>query len=348
MYKTVAYEQLAQKKWNKSFVLVDVRTKKEYEEAHIPGAVLFPIMNELQREEIGTLYKNGDIREAKRQGIQYGAEKLMDYEAFIAPYAERGEAVIFYCSRGGFRSSSIVSFFSSLSYPVFKLDHGYKGYRAFIRADLPRVIELYSYVTLYGNTGCGKTEILQKMASMKDAVIDLEGLAHHKGSLLGSVGEGKQPSQKQFESELYEAFLALAKGPVFLEGESKRIGSVFIPDALFHAMKNSLKIQVSAPMDQRVHRIREEYVLENDDELKMALKKLGRYLSNETVDDYLEKVGQKDYDPVIRDLIDRYYDPKYQHHKKEYHAEIVHDKSLETTIRRIHDVVDPTVGIVDR
>ena len=199
MYETVRYEKI-----KGEYILIDVRTPGEYRESTIPGAINIALFTDEEREEIGRVYKTESIEKAKKIGIYAGSKNLPKIYEEIIKLNKEHKDLIFFCAKGGFRSTVLVSLLAPLGFHVKKLDGGYKEYRKYIIADLDRLIENIEAVVLYGNTGTGKTKILKDLKEMGMDVLDLEGYANHRGSILGSVGLGEQYSQKKFESLLYE------------------------------------------------------------------------------------------------------------------------------------------------
>nr|WP_300004789.1 tRNA 2-selenouridine(34) synthase MnmH [Tissierella sp.] len=303
---------------NTNNVFIDVRSPKEFSEETIPGAVNIPIFDNKERELIGTLYKNKSIEEAKRTGIDIASKKLPAIYEEVAKYNVDHNHIYMFCSRGGFRSSALAPFFHALNMSVLKLHGGYKNYRAFIRENLPEISKDLQLVVLYGNTGTGKTHILNNLRDSGMNVLDLEGCANHRGSILGSVGLGEANSQKMFESLVYEQLENRTSNLVFVEGESKRIGKSLIPEFIFDKMINGIKLKITAPMEKRVEIIQEDYVNGADSELTEALNHMRNRLGNEKIDRYVSLVEAKDYSPIIKDLFINYYDPLYEKHKKEF------------------------------
>lgn len=299
-------------------VFIDVRSPKEFNEETIPGAVNIPIFDNKERELIGILYKNKSIEEAKTTGIAIASKKLPSIYEEVSKYNVDHNHIYMFCSRGGFRSSALAPFFHALNMSVVKLYGGYKDYRAFIRENLPIVSKDLQLVVLYGNTGTGKTHILNSLRDKGMNVLDLEGCANHRGSILGSVGLGEANSQKMFESLVYEQLENRTSNLVFIEGESKRIGKSLIPEFIFDKMNEGIKLKITAPIEKRVEVILNDYVNGADSELLEALNHMRNRLGNEKIDRYVSLVEEKNYSPIIKDLFINYYDPLYEKHKREF------------------------------
>ena len=213
---------------------------------------------------------------------------------------------------------------------AFKLDGGYKGYRKYINTHLPALIENIKFVVLYGNTGVGKTHILEALRNKGVDILDLEGCANHRGSALGSVGLGQQNTQKMFESLVYEFLVNRKTNLVFVEGESKRIGNDIIPTYLYDAMTNGINIKIEASMEIRVDNILKDYVHNTDGELIYSLNFLRNQLGNENIDRYIELINKHEYIKVIQELIVKYYDPLYQYKNRKYNRVFYNENTLDT------------------
>ena len=229
-----SYEKITEKiKKGKNLLFIDVRSPSEYEEARIPGAVNIPVFSDKEREYIGTLYKVEGKKEAIREAVGIVGKKVQDIYIEFEKYIEKDRELIVYCARGGMRSSTVTSLFKEFSLPVIKLENGYKGYRQYLNENLPKMIKEKELIALYGKTGSGKTNILQEIKQKGYDVLDLEKCANHRGSLLGGIGLGGDATQKNFEAYVMDCILKSKSDVIFTEGESKRIGSVVMPNNLF-------------------------------------------------------------------------------------------------------------------
>ena len=311
MFKGTDYEEILK---FKNPIFVDLRSEGEFEEGTISGAISMPVLSNEERKIVGTLYVSGDVKGAKEKGVEFFAPKLTEYYKHISQMEEEHEVVLF-CSRGGFRSTALFNLLKTLGHNVYKLNHGYKAYRRYV-LNFMETLGDYDYVVLKGYTGCGKTEILKELKGRGENVLDLEGLARHRGSLFGGVGMGAQPSQKTFESELVESFKSLKPGLVFVEGESSRIGSINLPNQLIKAMAKSEKVfLIEDRLERRVERIKSDYLKDygphKKEEIVSAFENLKRYISAERYENYLKMIDEKNFDFVIEDLIVKYYDANY-------------------------------------
>lgn len=315
MSKTIDYRDLTG-----DYVLVDVRTVGEYEEATINGAVNIPLFTNEERALVGTIYTRKSTDEAKKIGVDIVSKKLPEIYAKIHELEKEHKEVVIFCARGGMRSASITDLLCALGMRVKRITGGYKGYRAFINEELPKLNEKVTYIVLHGNTGVGKTEILKSLRADGYDVLDLEGCANHRGSILGSVGLGSCLTQKQFESNIYEELKSVKGKYVFVEAESRRIGRVLIPDYIHQDMKNGIHIFVDAPLDFRSKLIIDEYTKSKGckEEICEALRGLKKYISEKSIEDYCEMVEAGDYEEVVKELMIKYYDPMYMHSADKY------------------------------
>lgn len=320
MFDELEYEDIDQEKIHDNHILIDVRSPIEYDAETIPGAINIPIFNNEERALIGTVYKQESIEKAKKIGIDAVSKRLPDIYEKISQLNKEYKELIFFCSRGGFRSSSLVPLFRTLGINATKLNGGYKGYRKYINEELPKIIPQIKFIVLYGNTGTGKTHILEELKEQGMDILDLEGCANHRGSILGSVGLGEQNTQKMFESLVYESLKNRKTNIVFIEGESKRIGKDIIPDYLFKAMAQGINLKIEASMETRINNILKDYVHGTDNELINALNFLRKYLGDNNIDRYIDLIKNQQYIPVIEELITKYYDPLYEHNIHHYTA----------------------------
>ncbi|WP_138205437.1 tRNA 2-selenouridine(34) synthase MnmH [Haloimpatiens lingqiaonensis] len=320
MLKDIEYENL-----EGDYILIDVRSEGEYSEYTIPGAINIPIFNDEERKEIGTVYVRESVDKAKSMGVEAASKKLPYIYEKICDLQKKYKKVVLFCARGGLRSTVLSTFLDSLGVKVYKLKGGYKGYRAYINRELPVLNEKVQYVILQGNTGMGKTEILKELKRRGHNIVDLEGCANHRGSLLGSVGIGKCNSQKAFESLVYEQLKERNSDLVFLEGESKRIGNIIIPDYIYNKMRESKRILVKGDLDYRAKNIIDEYTKGENwkEEIINSLNNLRKYISEENIARYLNMVENGQILDLTKELMVKYYDPMYKNGENKYKYELV-------------------------
>jgi tRNA 2-selenouridine synthase len=340
MYKSINYMEL---EIDGDYVLVDVRSNGEFEAFTIPGAINIPIFNNEERSIIGTIYKNESIEKAKKVGIQMVSAKLLElYEKFNELKNNHKEVIIF-CERGGMRSSSLWSLFNSIGLRATKLEGGYKGYRAALNEKLPKLIEEVTFIMLHGHTGTGKTEILKQLEQKGLDVLDLEGYANHRGSLLGDVGLPEKVSQKKFDALVFEKLRRRKTNYVLIEAESGRIGNVIIPQYMHNKMKQGIHIMVEGSLEARAQRIVDEYIVNESSkqEILDALDRLGRYMGTKKTEHIRELVQIEDYLEASKELMLIHYDPLYSKGQQRYEFGLtVNSDKIEEAVEHIETFVN--------
>jgi len=331
MFKIVSYEDIDTNKIDENYLLIDVRSPSEYKSETIPSAINIPIFDDKERELIGTIYTQESVEKAKKMGIEIASSHLPDIYDKVSEFDKKYKNLVFFCARGGFRSSSLVSLFKSIGINAIKLDGGYKGYRKYINEHLPIEVAKIRFIVLYGNTGVGKTDILKFLKNEGMDILDLEGCANHRGSILGGVGLGEQNTQKMFESLVYESLKNRKTNLLFIEGESKRIGKDIIPNYLYDAMNSGINIKVEASIEKRVNNLFREYVHDTDGELIFSLDNLRKYLGDKNIDRYIELINKYEYKQVIEELIIKYYDPLYEYKSRDYNKVFYNNDVYRTT-----------------
>lgn len=321
MFLEISFE-----KTKKNTVFIDVRSQGEYDEAHIPGAVNIPLFTNEERRAIGTAYKNDSVSEARKLGIQYASARLPQiYEMILGLKDSHDRQLVAYCARGGYRSTFFASAFSSIGVGVLKLDGGYKRYRNYIIEQLPELNDSFNYIVLHGNTGTGKTKVLKNISAYGLDVLDLEGAANHRGSVLGSVGLGPCNSQKQFESNIFHQMQSFKGVDILVEAESRKIGNVLVPICVHEKMKNGVHILIEEEIDYRVQVIKEDYTQKKgfQEEILQSLTYLRKYLSKDKLDKLSQTIQVGNIDDAISDLMINYYDPLYSNKADKYEYKLV-------------------------
>lgn len=346
MFRTIDYSEIYSKE--DGYVLVDVRSESEYNEATITGSINIPILRDKEREIVGTTYVKEDTEKAKKQGIEFAAERLpVIFNEFQRIIKEnRGKRIVIFCARGGMRSGSVHGLLNGLGMHVLKLDGGYKKYRAFVVSKLEEFSKEVKFVSLYGNTGVGKTEILYELKKRGYNIMDIEGAANHRGSVLGAVGFGEGYIQKKFETILYDQLKTRNNNIVFTEGESRRINKVIIPQNIWDTLHKGQKVYITADLLARADRLVREYTSFDNakEEIINSLDHLKGQASEENISYYKELVLEGDFRTVAMNLMEKYYDPKYGHGAKKnifrenFHANTVDEamKNLERIYKEIN------------
>ncbi len=293
----------------KTLPVVDVRSPGEYATGHIPGAVNVPVFDDAQRAEVGTLYKKEGNLKAVKRGIDLTAP-LMSSKLQSGLELASGGRLLLYCWRGGMRSEAMAWLFSLGGLEPLVLKGGYKAYRNHILEDLCRERKL---MILGGLTGSGKTGILRYMKSSGARVTDLEGLASHRGSAFGALGQGPQPSSEHFANLLFDDLSAYGtETPVWLEDESRNIGTVFMPDCFYARMQSASVIAIMMSIETRMPRLVREYTSFPVEDIIASVMKISKRLGGDRTRDAIEALKRGDYPTAIRITLE-YYDKSYHY-----------------------------------
>ncbi len=328
-------------------LLVDARSPAEFAEGTIPGAVNVAIFDDAERAQVGTIYKQQGKTVARKLGVKLVAPKipaLMD--AVEAALATRRPPVVVFCWRGGQRSLALTTFLNLAGIPARQLLGGHKAFRR-------RVVDFLEQgawgrlLVLRGLTGVGKTRILQQLATESYPVLDLEGLANHRGSAFGALGLPPQPTQKAFEALLWDALRQIPPGAYALaEGESKHIGKLVLPPRVHAALQQETTLWLEASLEHRVRVTLQDYPAL--DRLKAAfvapIRALRRNLGGDTVERLLGLLEQGAWEPLVRELMVRYYDPLYDHTKPERRIEIDLEPEAEG-LARLRAAIDQVLAL---
>jgi tRNA 2-selenouridine synthase len=299
------------------FILLDVRSPAEYEHAHIPGAFSLPLFDNEQRAIVGTTYKKQSREEAIKIALPFFGEKMKKMvetvEEMCSEYEklhQKKPAILVHCWRGGMRSAAVAWLLDLYGFKVIQLNGGYKAYRNWVIAEYSKP---HSLKILGGYTGSGKTETLHDLSKHGKAVVDLEGLANHKGSSFGALGQDTQPSQEMFENLLAESLHHQKKieNVIWLEDESQRIGTVMIPTPFFTQIKNSTCYFVRIPFEERLHFIVKQYGDFNKEALIAATQRIQKRLGGlETKNavSFIETGDIKNAFTILLKYYDKWYD----------------------------------------
>lgn len=323
-------------------LFIDVRTPSEYAEASIPGAINIPLFDNQEHHQLGIIYHQLGETEARQAALVMVAPKLPALVDMIVN-ACSGEKPLLYCSRGGLRSLSLYQILTLTGIQTFRLKKGYKAYRSYVNKRLADYKLNCKLFVIHGLTGVGKTTVLQKLDQKGIPVIDLEGLANHRGSVFGAIGLNACRSQKDFDALLLRQLDRFKDRPyLFIEGEGRRIGNIYLPPFLTEAMDKGCQILLSASMEARVERIVSTYIPASISEelleqLKGALVSLQRRLGDKKVNRLINMLEQGDYHNVARVLCTDYYDQFYSDSRPECaNFDIVIDaENIENAVRQI-------------
>lgn len=294
--------------------VIDARSEDEFAQDHLPGAINWPSLNNEERKRVGTMYVQVSPFEAQKHGAALVAANIarhIEREVLDKP---RHWQPLVYCWRGGKRSGSLALVLGQIGFRVHTVEGGYKAFRGAVLAALPALAQRLQYRVVCGPTGSGKTRLLQALASQGAQVLDLEALASHRSSVLGMVPGQRQPSQKRFETLIWQALRHFDPGrPVYVESESKKVGNLAVPDALMAAMRASPCLDLQLGHDHRVALLLEDYAhFVNDQDLFCGrLDALTELRGKATVEAWKQKVRAGDTETVVRELLTLHYDPGY-------------------------------------
>lgn len=290
--------------------LLDVRTPTEFDKGHIPGAINFPLFSNEERVVVGTTYKQNSPEKALLQGLEFVGPKMRTFVEEANKLAPN-KSVILHCWRGGQRSGSMGWLLNMAKFQVSTLEGGYKAFRTHCRNVLEN--HKHKFIVLGGGTGSGKTEILQELKNLGEQVLDLEALAHHKGSAFGALGQDNQPTVEQFENDLFAAISRLdASRLIWLENENQAIGRVYLPQGFRTKMDQSPIINLQIPLDHRIDRLVCEYAQFPKEALVASFTKIKKRIGGLNLKLALAALDKEDFREAARIAL-QYYDKSYNY-----------------------------------
>jgi tRNA 2-selenouridine synthase len=291
--------------------LLDVRTPAEFAQGHIPGATNVPLFQDEERAAVGTCYKQQGRQAAVQLGLSLVAPRLSELAQDLLHLGSGGQQPLrLYCWRGGLRSGSVAWLGQLLGLHCRLLPGGYKSFRRWALASFEKPWPL---LLLGGRTGCGKTDLLQALAARGAAVIDLEGLAHHRGSSFGGLGLPPQPSSEHFENRLaLQLLLQRSHRPIWVEAESAQVGRCRIPAGLWSQMKQAPVVELQRDLDGRLQRLVAVYGDQGQEALHQATERIARRLGPQRTAAALAAIAAHDWTTACRQMLD-YYDRCYDH-----------------------------------
>ncbi|MBT8581302.1 tRNA 2-selenouridine(34) synthase MnmH [Polynucleobacter paneuropaeus] len=303
------------KEHNQFDAIIDVRSPAEFALDHIPGAINFPVLNNEERVKIGTLYKQVSPFAAKKLGAAIVSRNIAQHlEQSFLDFPREWRPLL-YCWRGGERSGAFTHVLNRIGWKAMQLEGGYQGFRRVVIDDLDLAAKQFQFQVICGMTGSGKTRILHELKVLGAQVLDLEGLAIHRGSVLGNEPDIDQPSQKGFETALWNALHDLDPNkPVFIESESKKVGGVHVPDALMEKIRHGRCIELRSSVATRVSWLLHEYVhfLTDTTTFKEKLALLTSRYGKVQIAEWLTQIDAGHFDALVTDLLVKHYDPSYQ------------------------------------
>lgn len=294
--------------------IIDARSEGEYAEDHLPGAVNWPTLNDKERIFIGTTHKQVNAFEARKRGAGMAARNIsrhIEREVIDKPKDWKPLA---YCWRGGKRSGSLSLVLDQIGFKVTLVEGGYKAFRAAVVQDIPHRVAALQWRVICGTTGSGKTRLLAALADAGAQVLDLEALAQHRSSVLGGIPGQPQPTQKRFDTLVWDALRQFDTTlPVYVESESKKVGNVAVPTSLIEAMRASPCLNLVLPDDERVALLMEDYdfFVKDAEFFCDRLAVLTEFLGKAMIDKWQASVRAGQVEPVVRELLTLHYDPVY-------------------------------------
>jgi tRNA 2-selenouridine synthase len=294
--------------------VIDARSEDEFALDHLSGAINWPTLDNAERITIGTMYKQVNAFEAKKRGAAISARNIAAHIERAVIDKPRGWKPLVYCWRGGNRSGALATILGAIGFHVTLIEGGYKAARAALVEDLPQMAQRLHYRVVCGPTGSGKTRLLQALAALGAQVLDLEALANHRSSVLGHIPGLPQPSQKRFDSLVWDALRHFDPARVvYVEAESKKVGNVRVPDALIDTMRASPCLDLQLADNERVALLLEDYAFFVTDPAHFCqrLDALTELRGKDVVRDWQERVMAGATPAVVLALLQNHYDPMY-------------------------------------
>ncbi|MGV6858777.1 MAG: tRNA 2-selenouridine(34) synthase MnmH [bacterium] len=294
--------------------IIDVRSPSEFAEDHVPGAINLYVLNDEERKIVGTLYKQESPFKAKKVGAALISRNIAHWLETCLADKEKDYRPLVYCWRGGQRSMGMATILSRIDWDTHLIHGGYKHYRSQVREQLEHQGQQLKLVVVAGLTGTAKTVILKELQRRGEQVIDLEGLANHRGSLLGQEPGNPQPSQKYFESLLAQSIAHFDPDKItWIEAESNKIGRLHCPEALWKNMRQSPTVRIEAPLEQRVAHLLNEYhfFTQDPDLLKHKLSFLKALRGDALLQQWHTQIDNRDWHGFVSSMLSEHYDLSY-------------------------------------
>ncbi len=294
--------------------IIDVRSEDEFAQDHLPGAVNFPVLNNAERSKVGTIYTQVSAFEAKKIGAALISANISRHLNEHLNQRPRQWRPLIYCWRGGGRSAAFAHVLGQIGWRTGRMAGGYKAYRQLVINELSTLPSQLTWQVVCGMTGTGKSRLLHTLHQQGAQILDLEALASHRGSVLGHLPSTPQPSQKLFESMVWDALHQLSPDqPVFVESESKKVGNLRVPEFLIEAMRASTCIIVNAPIPVRVKLLQEDYAhfISEPDRLNRQLDCLRALHGHQTITKWQTLANSGQWATLVEELLLKHYDPAY-------------------------------------
>jgi tRNA 2-selenouridine synthase len=294
--------------------IIDARSENEFSLDRLPGAVNWPTLNDAERHEIGTIYKQVNPFEARKRGGAIAARNIGNHIERYVLDKPRDWKPLIYCWRGGQRSGSLSLVLSQIGFRVSLVEGGYKAFRAALVADTERIAAQFDYRVVCGATGSGKTRLLSALARQGAQVLDLEALANHRSSVLGAIPGLEQPTQKAFDTRIWDVLRRFdSSRPVYVESESRKVGNVSVPITVMVALRRGPCLNLVLDNTQRVALLMEEYAFFAHDIEAFCerLDVLSELRGKAVVAEWKTALRLGHVEAVVLDLLERHYDPGY-------------------------------------
>ncbi|MEW9077787.1 tRNA 2-selenouridine(34) synthase MnmH [Terrisporobacter glycolicus] len=323
-------------------IFIDVRTEREYLDDHILNAYNMPLFDNDEYCEVGTIYKQEGKHEAIDKGFDFVSPKLKDMYKLAKELSSDYEHIVIYCARGGMRSGSVANLLSSIGIDLYKLEGGYKSYRNYVKNYLSNIMDKKQFIVLHGLTGVGKTELLIELDKNNIDMVDLEYMARNTGSVFGFITyDEKPPTQKTFETRIFESLFFSKSDYLFVESESKRVGHVLVPNDIYEGIiRDGYHILIECDVKDRVKRLCKDYIYDRNEDniqaLKQCINTFRKRLGNKTVDEYLELLDNEKYEELVEQFLVYYYDPLYMHSVNQYkYNDVIKFEDINGTIEKL-------------
>lgn len=339
------------KKWNnKKFdTIIDVRSPLEFIEDHIVGAINCPVLSDLERQKVGTIYKKESSFKAKIIGSSLTAKNIAFHIENKFMEKKGSWQPLIYCWRGGQRSKAFSIVLSEVGWRTNQLKGGYKEYRNQVINFLDNIGPKLKITLISGKTGSAKTKILKSIENEGGQILDLEGLANHKGSLLGKIPDLIQPSQKFFESLIFNKIQNLnLKDKIYIEAESSKIGNIHIPKSIWKKMIKSPRIEISANVELRAKFLVSDYdyMCNNPTLINPIIKGLKNRLSKELFDEWTNLIDRKKWFDLTKSFLENHYDPSYSSNTIKNDRKVI--KKITATSLNNSDIKDIAKKILNK
>lgn len=307
--------------------VVDVRTPAEFRQGHIPTAYNIPLFSNQERASVGKTYKQTGKNEAVIMGLEYAGPKMKDL-ALQASKKAKNNKLLVHCWRGGMRSASMAWLFKTAGLESETLEGGYKSFRRHV---LGFCEKKFPFVVIGGLTGSGKTDILHELVIMGEQVLDLEKLAHHKGSAFGSLGEKTQKTNEQFENDIFWELNKMDMNQsIWIEDESRNIGRNTLPLGIYRNIRSSSLIFLDVPLEGRVERLVNDYARFPEEDLCASVDRIRPKLGDRAAGDAIKGIREGNYKITAR-LVLHYYDKTYRFGLQNREEDLVHHINIESS-----------------